>query len=264
MKTVSIVIAAYQAEKWLQDCLDSVFSQELPGGWQMEILLGVDGCDSTLTEALKFSDPRLKVLRLPRNRGTYITFNTLMQYTTGDLICRFDADDVMQEQFFIKQIPVLESGMDMTMTWSIYTDEQLKPTDHVLAHKVNHPKGGLNRRGCEGQFTLWRHVWEALGGFRAWRCGADTDFFKRLRIAGFQYHVVEEFLYLRRTHHHSLTTDPGTNFDSPRRLRIQALTRAYEACCKEGKRSITVQPRFESDASFINTEVNVLQQSSYS
>ncbi|MGI9276306.1 MAG: glycosyltransferase family 2 protein [Endozoicomonas sp.] len=252
MKTVSVLIAAFQAESWLQDCLDSVLKQSLPTAWQMEVLLGVDGCRKTLEAARSYNDPRIRILYLSHNRGTYITFNTLMQHATGDLICRFDADDVMLEGFLSQQIPILESGKDITMTWSIYTDAELKPTSHVLAHEVYHPKNGLNRRGTEGQFIIWRYVWEALGGFRAWRCGADTEFFIRLGHAGFRHTVVEDFLYLRRTHHQSLTTDSRTNFQSPRRLRIQALTQAYETHYGEGSKSTAVKARCEPEVSFIN------------
>jgi glycosyltransferase involved in cell wall biosynthesis len=247
MKTISILIAAYNAQNWLTDCLNAVLAQSLPAGWKMEILLGVDGCDSTLQLTQAIQRPELSVFYLKKNSGTYLTFNTLMRYATGELICRFDADDVMKPGYLSTQIQTIEQGMDMTMTWSIYTDANLVPTSYVLAHEVYHPDQGLNRRGSEGQFVIRRDVWQRLGGFRAWRCGADTDFFKRLRVAGFSHTVIPEFLYFRRTHEQSLTVHPDTNFKSPFRKYIQKLTADYQEQYLAGKRSLKVRPEYVKD-----------------
>jgi glycosyltransferase involved in cell wall biosynthesis len=247
MKTISVLIAAYNAQTWLKDCLSSVFSQSLPSGWKIEVLLGIDGCDQTLQLTKDIECPELSIFYLKNNSGTYLTFNTLMRYATGDLICRFDADDVMKPNFLSSQIQAIEQGVDMTMAWSIYTDADLNPTSYVMAHEVYHPENGLNRRGSEGQFIIKRDIWKRLGGFRAWRCGADTDFFKRLRAAGFSHTVIPEFLYFRRTHENSLTTHPYTNFKSPLRKYIQKLCADYQEQYLAGKRSVKIRPEYAKD-----------------
>lgn len=247
MKTISVLIAAYQAQHFLSDCLESVFSQVLPQEWTLEILLGIDGCDSTLQITQTIAPKELSVIYLTKNSGTYLTFNTLMRYATGELICRFDADDVMKPGYLSSQINAIEKGADMTMTWSIYTDIHLQPTSYVMAHDVYHPDQGLNRRGSEGQFVIKREVWRRLGGFRGWRCGADTDFFKRIRAAGFVHEVVPEFLYYRRTHEQSLTVHPYTNFKSPLRKTIQQLCANYQEQYLTGKRSLKIRPEYVKD-----------------
>ncbi|WDE00966.1 glycosyltransferase family 2 protein [Thalassomonas actiniarum] len=244
MKILSVLIAAFDAKNWLADCLDSVFSQELPPGWQIQVLLGVDGCDETLKCACAFNYPELTIIHLTKNQGTYVTFNTLMRYAKGELICRFDADDVMKPGYFTEQIPLLETRYDVTRTWSIYSDEALQPTSHVLAHKFYHPEGGLNRRPADGQFIARREVMETLGGFRAWRCGADTEFFKRSRIAGYRTGVVEQFLYLRRIHKNSLTAHPDTNFSSSLRLSLEKKVKDFEQQYRKGQLSLKVEAEY--------------------
>jgi hypothetical protein len=170
-----------------------------------------------------------------------------MQYSTGELICRFDADDVMKPDYLSAQIKAIEEGVDMTMTWSIYVDSKLQPTSYVLAHEYYHPENGLNRRGSEGLFIIKRDVWQQLGGFRAWPCGADTDFFTRLRFAGFKHCIIEQFLYLRRTHHGSLTAHPDTNFQSPVRLAIQKLSEDYKVQYQAGECDLKINPEFAID-----------------
>ncbi|MGH1542845.1 MAG: glycosyltransferase [Arenicella sp.] len=228
MRMISVLIAAFKADQWLADSLDSIMSQILPEGWQLEILVGADGCDASCHAAIACKNDHMRVISLAHNCGTYVTFNTLMEYAQGELICRFDADDVMREGYLCEQILRLEDVADMTMTWSIYTDPELRPTSYVMAHTHYHPEGGLRRRGSEGQIVIKRHVWDALGGFRAWPCGADTDFSKRAALAGFTIEVIEQFLYYRRTHKNSLTAHPDTNFQSDIRLEIQAETERLE------------------------------------
>lgn len=232
MKKVSVLVAAYRAEKWLDECIASVRNQRLPDDWCCELLIGVDGCRATETAAQKHRHADLKIISMAGNFGTYVTFNTLMQYASGDFIARFDADDVMRQGYLAGHIGRLQQGVDMSMSWSIYTDAELTPTDHVAAHPNYHPRGGLNRRGTEGQFVLRRTVWERLGGFRPWRCAADSDFLQRVRYAGFRVSVIREFLYYRRTHPDSLIAHPATNFSSALRLgfeKVRAnLVREYQ------------------------------------
>ena len=251
MKTVSILIAAWRAQDWLKDCLDAVFAQVLPDGWRMQVLLGIDGCADTYNFMQGQHYPALGLVHLKQNHGTYITFNSLLAWATGELICRFDADDVMQPGYLSAQIDAIQAGCDLTMTWSIYTDDKLRPTSHVLAHTNYHPAGGLNRYGSEGQFMIRREAMQRLGGFRPWRCGADSDFLNRVRAAGFKECVLEAFLYLRRTHAQSLIAHKDTNFESPYRIERQELTRQYLQQYQAGELDCRVEPTCASDVDYL-------------
>lgn len=248
--TISVLIAAYRAGHWLTPCLESVLAQQLPAGWQLQVLLGIDGCEATKLAASKMQDNvqnnmqhnALSRFFYPQNAGTYITFNSLLARASGELICRFDADDVMKPGYLAQQIQLLGAHADVTATWSIYTDEQLQPTSFVPAHKVRYPSSGENPKAVDGQFMVKKHVFEQLGGFQPWRIGADTDLHNRMRCAGFKHGVVEDFLYFRRTHLTSLIAHPSTNFDSPKRKAVQQLTAEYAQCYQTGERPLYVQP----------------------
>ncbi|MEA1672736.1 glycosyltransferase family 2 protein [Nitrospirillum sp. BR 11163] len=248
MKTISVLIAAFRARQWLGDCLDAVFAQSLPAGWRLQVLVGVDGCDDTLDYIGTAPYPALEVVYLPHNRGTYVAFNTLMRHAQGDLIARFDADDVMRDGYLRRHIEAQEEGADLTLAWSVYTDENLRPTSIVPALPDYRPENGCRRKGTDGQFVAKRHIWEWLGGFRAWPCGADTEFLIRAEAAGFSTVVLEEFLYLRRTHGNSLTTHPKTNYESNTRMRLQELTIQYREEYRAGTRPVMVESEVEPSA----------------
>ena len=245
MKTVSVLIAAWRARRWLGDCLDAVFAQTLPPGWRLQVLLGIDGCADTVEHVRTLHYPDLQTVRLLRNRGTYVTFNTLMHYAGGDVIARFDADDVMLETYLSEQLDALQAGADLSMSWSIYTDENLRPTSVIPALPDYRPPNGERRKGTDGQFVAKRAVWERLGAFRPWPCTADTEFVIRAQAAGFRTTVLEKFLYLRRTHATSLTTDPATNYDSDTRTRLAELTIAYREDYRAGLRPVEVELEIE-------------------
>ncbi|WP_083901441.1 glycosyltransferase family A protein [Azospirillum sp. B4] len=263
MRTISVLIAAFRARRWLGDCLDAVFAQPLPAGWRLQVLLGVDGCDDTLDYIGTAPYPALQKVHLRRNRGTYVTFNTLMQYAEGDLIARFDADDVMLDGYLRRHIEAQEEGADLTFSWSVYTDEDLRPTSSIPALPDYRPESGHLRKGSHGQFVAKRHVWERLGGFRAWPCGADTEFLIRAEVAGFRKAVLEEFLYLRRTHRGSLTAHPETNYESNTRMRLQNLTIQYREEYKAGMRSVAVESEVEPSAILLRPEAVAIPTSPY-
>jgi len=141
----------------------------------------------------------------------------------------------------------LHSGADLSMSWSVYTDEHLRPTSIVPALPDYRPEGGMRRKGTDGQFVAKRHLWQRLGAFRPWPCGADTEFVIRAQAAGFHIVVLEKFLYLRRTHATSLTTHPATNYESTERMQLQQLTIAYRDEYSAGLRLINVDPEIEPD-----------------
>ncbi|NQZ09663.1 MAG: glycosyltransferase family 2 protein [Algicola sp.] len=242
MKLISILIAAYKAPAWLEECIDSINSQSLPEGWKMEILLGIDGCQPTLAVAKALNCQRLKIISITENVGTYITFNTLMTVAEGELICRFDADDVMNPGFLEKQMVVLQSNTDMTMTWSIFTDEKLQQTAYYLSHKEKHPTNGFHRRGADGQFVIKRAVWDTLGGFQPWRIDADSEFLARVKIIDRTIAVVEEYLYLRRNHPNSLTAHPDSGFESRMRIQNRTTIKDYINQYNQGTRPLKINP----------------------
>lgn len=242
MKIVSILITAYKAERWLEDCLQSVRAQSLPAGVKAEILLGIDGCEASFSAARRLMAADMKIVYFAANSGPYVSFNRLLHFASGDWICRFDADDVMGQGFLWEQLERLGRGANMTATWSVFADEHLRPTSIVLAHDHYRPANGEHRYGAEGCFVAERSVWDRVGGFRPWRCGADTDFRDRVVASGLNICVVEKFLYHRRVHRNSLTAHPSTNFKSQIRQRYIELLDQYRLTYRQADADCRIRP----------------------
>lgn len=108
MKTVSVIIPVYNAEKYLRQCVQSVCAQSYK---DLEILLINDGStDSSgrIIEELKLEDTRIKVLHQPQNIGIGRVRNTGLEIARGEYLVFIDADDWMDPNHIEDLVELLE------------------------------------------------------------------------------------------------------------------------------------------------------------
>lgn len=116
---VSVVMPAYNAERHIDEAIASVLRQSHS---DLELVIVDDGSnDGTAARIAGFTDPRIRLIRLSRNRGLVHALNRGIAESSGALIARFDADDVMeadrlaaQVQFLARHAEVDILGSDMT------------------------------------------------------------------------------------------------------------------------------------------------------
>ena len=93
MAKISILVAVYNAEKYLSQCLSSLLSQTLQ---DIEIICVDDAStDSSLNilNAYAKKDERIKVVHLPQNAGIAKARNAGLRISTGEYIAFVDSDD---------------------------------------------------------------------------------------------------------------------------------------------------------------------------
>ena len=97
--TLSIIIPCYNAEKFIQKCVESILVQK---GFDFEVILVNDGAtDKTLEilENLAQTDERIKVIN-QENKGLSGARNTGIQNANGELLMFIDADDWLEPNSF--------------------------------------------------------------------------------------------------------------------------------------------------------------------
>lgn len=101
---VSIIIPAYNAERWIGATLDSCVSQT----WEnIEVIVVDDGSsDQTSRAADATRDPRVQLFRQDHN-GAAAARNRGLEEALGDLIQFLDADDLLSSDKLEKQIEAL-------------------------------------------------------------------------------------------------------------------------------------------------------------
>lgn len=123
---VSIVVPAYNVERYFEECLSSIEGQSYRN---LEIIVVDDGStDKTLEIARTHaeSDSRIKVIT-QQNQYAGVARNNGMSVASGDYICFLDADDVFRP-FMIEEMLCrsVETNSDVVICRSAHLDDRTK------------------------------------------------------------------------------------------------------------------------------------------
>ncbi len=106
---VSVIMAVYNEERFLEEAVASVLTQRFEG---FEVIIADDGStDATpeIARTLAERDPRIRVLRSERNRGKPFVLNEALAICRGELIAWLDGDDVMLPDKLDRQVRALDA-----------------------------------------------------------------------------------------------------------------------------------------------------------
>lgn len=107
---VSVIMAAYNEERFLAEAVDSVLAQDFA---DFELLIADDGStDATpqLAHSYAERDERVRVLCGERNQGKPFALNRALAVRRGELIAWLDGDDVMLPGKLSRQVQALDAN----------------------------------------------------------------------------------------------------------------------------------------------------------
>ena len=120
---ISIIVPVYKAEKYLNDCIDSVLEQTFP---ELEVILVDDGSPDhcpALCDAAAEKDSRIRVIHKP-NGGLSSARNAGLNIARGNWVAFVDADDLLLPQAMEKaHRKAEETGADVVMYAFQFSDE---------------------------------------------------------------------------------------------------------------------------------------------
>lgn len=190
---ISIIIPAYKAQNYIEECLDSIEGQTYFKDFNnYEILVGIDGCNETLTklEEIRHKYRNLSIFMMNSNVGTYITINTLITLVNYDNILIFGADDIMLPHMISK---VMDIDADLVRF-------------HLHLYYGKEKSLGELKSPAKGVYKIRKKVYETLGGHQPWKCAADTEFLTRFNQYGkFKEIILPDKLFYYRQHSEALT-----------------------------------------------------------
>lgn len=114
MKTVSVIIPAYNAGPFIENCINSILSQTYS---DFEIVVVNDGStDNTLNllKALQKKDSRLKIFS-QKNAGVSAARNTGLKNATGEYITFVDADDALLPDALETMVSLMDDHTDFAV-----------------------------------------------------------------------------------------------------------------------------------------------------
>ena len=113
MPKISVVMPAYNAEKYIAQAIDSILGQSYR---DFEFLI-LNDCSTDGTEAIisAYNDPRIVYLKNDKNMGVAATLNKGFAAARGEYIARMDADDISLPERFSLQVAFLDAHPEVTV-----------------------------------------------------------------------------------------------------------------------------------------------------
>ena len=177
---ISVIVAAYNCEQYIEKALQSIFSQTLPDK-HYEVIAVNDGSTDDTLDILKKYRNKIKLISQP-NRGLAAACNRGIEEAKGDYIIRLDADDYLDRGILSSTMKILESKPDHHC---VYTDRyEINASDNTKVRVSVGKDNIFNMIGCGILFR--REVFDKIGLYRNLLFWWLHFFFRRLRWWDFQ------------------------------------------------------------------------------
>lgn len=229
---VSVLMTAYNRERYIAQAIESVLSQSF-NNWELIIL---DDCsnDTTFDIAISYSakDIRIKAFKNKNNLGQFANRNEIVNYSQGKYLKYLDSDDLLypfaieQLVYFMERFPEAGYGLcTITQDFGKAFPVILQPSEAYKAHYIDKKTifyraplssiikkevfleaGGFPHEAVSGDFAMWNHLslnYSVLlmpPGFVWYRVHAEQEMQKTRDniLVEFEYFkVAEYFIKLR-------------------------------------------------------------------
>jgi glycosyltransferase involved in cell wall biosynthesis len=207
---ISVVMPVYNAEKYLEEAIESILSQSYEN---FEFIILNDGStDRSLEIIKKFSkrDPRIKVISR-NNKGLSATLNEGINLARGKYFARQDADDISNIDRFKKQVRFMDENPSISLLGTNYRIVDEKGNHLNMTDVFTHPKDLkmaviFSNQFGHGSIMLRKEILKQTGSYE--NCLAeDYDLWTKVSRVG-QIANLEEPLYSWRLTNSGLWSSP--------------------------------------------------------
>ncbi|CAH1795398.1 unnamed protein product [Owenia fusiformis] len=221
MTDVSIVVCYYNAEKWLEECIRSVYDQDFIG--TIEFSLYNDGSKDSSYEIVErwrnLLEERGISVKLgghsePHPKGVGFAKNCAVRQSNGEYICFLDADDVLRKDRVTKQYEATKDNKNIITGSQIWREPEGSTVRFTEWANTLTPEQLYTQmftsHGPTVVMPTWfcaREVFERVGGFNEGGKGVPEDmlfFYEHIRQGGSIQRVDEPLLMYR--YHPEATT----------------------------------------------------------
>ena len=140
MPKISIIIPAYNAEKYINECIDSILKNSKESLNQTEIIVINDGStDRTLKKLEKYKENNIIHVYTTKNQGVSAARNYGIKLAKGEWITFIDADDKVTEGFVDQNINELNNSalLKTTISTNNYNNQIKDKTTISIQHLLS-------------------------------------------------------------------------------------------------------------------------------
>lgn len=210
MCKVSVVMPAYNAERYVKESVVSILQQTLT---DIELIIVDDGStDNTpsILRRLAASDSRIRLIT-QSNAGVTVSLNRGVAAARSDIIARMDADDVSLPDRLQVEYDYISSHSDTVLVGTDYNIINMSGDILSRVHVPNEDEDlrtllRLNSPFAHGSVMYRKADFEHAGGYRK-DGGSAEDYDLWVRLAGIgTIYVIPKALFLWRLGDSNITT----------------------------------------------------------
>lgn len=199
---VSVIIPAYNAEKYIKDSIDSILNQTYKN---IEIIVIDDGSTDNTKKILKGYEDKIRYF-FQVNKGPSSARNAGIGIAKGELIAYQDADDVSMRERIEKEVNYLLDNPTVAMVYSGH--KIVFPNDRVITIlPPSHDNFSLLQRNYIPCSSVM-HRKSILDEVGLWNETIDWDLWIRISEK-FEIGCIKECLYKYRKHDTSVSASRG-------------------------------------------------------
>lgn len=127
---ISVILPTFNRAYILPKAIESVLAQTY-AHWEL-IIVDDGSTDTTHAAVMKFSDPRIRYVKHPENKGLAASRNTGIRESCGTYIANLDSDDVWLPQKLEKELAVFKKTPPLV--YVVYSEYERTLGDGRVAH----------------------------------------------------------------------------------------------------------------------------------
>lgn len=203
MALISVLIPAFNAEKFLSEAIASVIDQTFQG--DMEIVVVDDGSTDGTADVVK--EVALNMVRQgigikyfhQSHAGAASARNCAVNNCMGEFIAFLDADDCWDKDRLLRQIEELDRDPDIALVFG-------HMTEFVSGSGAGHREPVQLARGyLPSSMLARREVFDKVGLFDTnLRVGEFVDWYSRVTTSGLRVVMLPDVLFRRRLHDNNM------------------------------------------------------------
>lgn len=194
---ITVIMPCFNVANYVQRAVQSVLDQTVKN---FELIVVDDGStDKTSEILLSIHDPRLKVIRLPENRGISTALNVGLQHGKGKYVASIAGDDRWLPSKLEQQLTFLnQNQLDAVGSWVIEESEtdgtpqsvlnKFSMNENALHFFLTSPQVGIGSTILGKYESALEQLDEKL------QTNEDWEYFARLSLRGVKFGVFPEAL----------------------------------------------------------------------
>ena len=210
---VSIIIPVYNAEKYLEECIESCLNQTYAN---TEIIAVNDGSTDRSSEILDGYSDRVRIIT-KENGGIASAVNAGIKRMRGEWYKKMDADDMLRPDA-VENLAVAAKKIADPSIIPFMQDEIMHEDGRITRHDDDFDTdtspfepslmglSGLIHGGAVHLSLISKDVFKKVGAYNEdVTVGEDYELFLRICIGGYKFHRIPGVIYTYRKHDNQIT-----------------------------------------------------------